>query len=105
MAKSEWQIIFDYRQAIRQADKLDDIANRVDKIAKDKMNNMMTALKSSWQSDNSAQFCSKMKQVQSDIISDGNQIRKIADAIRTTAEGIKNAELRALEIAKCREYR
>ena len=61
--------------------------------------------KNVWQSDNSPQYYQKAGQVQEDLSSTASQIQKIADGIRTIAESVKNAELRALEIARNRTYR
>ena len=102
MGRSE--ILFNYRQAISQAEKLEDTARRIDRLADDWMGETISSLKAAWQSDSSPQFYSKMSQVQSDIRTHAENIRKVADSIRETAEEIKRAELRALEIAKRRDY-
>lgn len=103
MTKSE--ILFNYRQAIRQADKLDDLAKKLERLANEKMGDTIGQLKSSWQSDNSPQYYSKAGKVQEEIKTTAGNVKKIADAIRTTAEAVKDAELRAREIAKSRSYK
>lgn len=102
MTRSE--ILFNYRQAIRQADRLDDIAKKLSRLTSNQMNSTIGTLKSAWKSDNSPQYYSKMSKVQEDIKDDASDLKKIAQAIRDTAEQIKQAELRALEIAESRSY-
>lgn len=102
MTRSE--IIFNYNQAIKQAARLEEIAGNIERIATDKMENSIGMLKNAWRSDNSPQFYSKIGRVQSDIQGDAKSIRKVAQNIRETAERIKQAELRALEIAQTRTY-
>lgn len=103
MTRSE--IVFNYRQALRQADKLDEIARKIEKLAAEKIDNTTGNLKSVWKSDNSSQYCGKVVEVQRGIRWNAASIRKVANSIRETAENIKRAELRALEIAQSRSYK
>jgi len=98
------EILFNYHQAIRQAEKLDNVANNLSRLSGDRMESTIGTLNSAWQSDNSPQYIRKVQKVQTDITKSADKLRKIAGAIRTTAEAVRNAELRALEIAKQRTY-
>lgn len=100
MTKQE--IIFDYKQAIKQAERLEEIARKLRTLSVDKIENSMGTLKAVWQSDNSHQYYSKVSKVQEDINGTSEYVKKIANSIRTTAEAVKEAELRALEIARSR---
>ena len=102
MGRSE--ILFNYRQAIRQADRLDEIAGKINKLSTDRMEETLSGLTAAWQSDSSPQYYSKFHQIQEDICTHAENLRKVADTIRTTAEEVKRAELRALEIARRRNY-
>ena len=102
MTRSE--INFNYNQAIRQAERLEEIAGQIERLAGERMNESMSALKNAWNSDNAPQFYTKMGKVQSDIQEDATDIRKVARSIRETAARIRDAELRALEIARSRSY-
>ena len=102
---TESEIYFQYNSAVKQAEKLDEIAGKLQKIAADRMEGTQKRKKNVWQSDNSPQYYQKAGQVQEDLSSTASQIQKIADGIRTIAESVKNAELRALEIARNRTYR
>lgn len=103
MTRSE--VLFNYRQAIRQAEKLETIATRLDKLSSNKMENTVGTLRTVWQSDSSPQYYNKVGKVQGDIKSTARNVRKISQAIRDTAENVKRAELRALEIARSRTYK
>lgn len=103
MTKSE--ILFNYRQAIKQADRLEEIAKKVEKLATNNMSNSLGNLRMAWKSDSSSQYFNKMSKVQGDIKKDAQNLRKVAQSIRKTAESVKTAELRALEIAKTRNYK
>lgn len=100
MGKSE--IYSNYQQAIRQAADLEDIAVKIDRLAGDRMGETINGLKGAWQSDNSSQFYSKIGQVQRDIHAQAQRARKVAGSIREIAKEIRDAELRALELAKRR---
>lgn len=102
MTKNE--IIFNYNQAIKQANKLDRLADKIEKLSSEKLETTVGHLKTAWQSDNSIQYYRKVGKVQSDITKTAKDIKKIADSIRTTAEAVKSAELKALEIAQVRAY-
>lgn len=103
MTKNE--ILFNYRKAIRQAERLEEIAGKIEHLSKVEMAGTIGTLKDAWKSDNSHLFYSRMGKVQDEIRGDAASIIKVARSIRTTAESIKRAELRALEIAKTRTYR
>lgn len=103
MTRSE--ILFNYRQAVRQAEKLENLANRLKKLSQNKMRDTVGQLQGSWQSDHSNQYLSKVHRVSEEIAATAGKVMDIANAVRTTAEAVKNAELRALEIAKNRSYR
>ena len=99
-----WEILFNYQQSIQQAGRLEDIARKVDRLANNKMGETVDGQRAAWQSDSSPRFYNKIGQVQSDIRAHADNIRKVAKSIRTIAEEIKRAELRALEIARMRSY-
>lgn len=103
MTRSE--ILFNYRQAIRQAEKIDDIADKIERLATVKLDNTVGSLRNNWNSDSSQRYYSKAGQVQGDINNNAKNLRRVASSIRSTAEAIKRAELRALEIARARSYK
>ena len=103
--KSRVEIMFDYRLAIAQARRLDEVAAKLENVVYRDMESTIETLRSSWQSDSSSQFIAKTERVREKLGQDATKIRKVAASIRNTAEAIKNAELKSLEIAKQRTYR
>lgn len=99
------EIFLNYSQAMKQADRLDEVAQRIEKLVGEKIERTTDALKAAWQSDNSPQYIWKVKGVQKEISGNAKEIRKVAQNIRSAAEEMKRAELRALEIAERRSYR
>lgn len=98
------EILFNYTQAMKQAERLDEVAQKLNRLASDKMANTTYSLKTAWQSDNSPQYFRKMELVQDRIKENYVNIQKVAQSIRTTAENMKRAELKALEISNTRSY-
>lgn len=99
------EILLNYNQAVRQATKLDQAANRLERLAADQLGSAVGTLRIAWQSDSSSQYYGKVGKVQGDIKTTAAKMRKIANSIRVTAGAVKQADLRALEIAQARMYR
>ncbi len=98
------EILFNYRQAIRQAEKLENLSSRLKKLARDKLSDTMGKLQNCWQSDHSNEYLRKVDLVRAELNETAARMESVAHAIRETAEAVKNAELRALEIARKRTY-
>ena len=99
---TEREIKLNYQQAIRQASRLEDIAGKLENLSSNKLSNTVGTLKQAWQSDSSSQYYNKVDKVQGDINTTAKQVRKIANSIRTTADAVRNSEMKAIEIAKTR---
>ena len=99
---TEREIKLNYQQAIRQASRLEDIAGKLENLSSNKLSNTVGTLKQAWQSDSSPQYYNKVDKVQGDINTTAKQVRKIANSIRTTADAVRNSEMKAIEIAKTR---
>lgn len=99
---TEREIKLNYQQAIRQASRLEDIAGKLENLSSNKLSNTVGTLKQAWQSDSSSQYYNKVDKVQGDINTTAKQVRKIANSIRTTADAVRNSEMKAVEIAKAR---
>ena len=53
---TEREIKLNYRQAIEQAKKLEDIASKLEKLSSNKLSNTVGTLKQAWQSDSSPKY-------------------------------------------------
>ena len=97
-------IQFDFDQARRQADSLDQIADNLDGLGKSKLNDSMQTLSQSWKGANADAYLAKGSSLKQDITASASELRSIASDIRTIARNIYNAEMEALRIAEEREY-
>lgn len=97
---SKSEIRINFRQAIHQAEQLESVADRLDKLAKNKMESSMRSLSNAWKGHNAAEFLAKETLLQENIIRTTYEIREIAAVIRFTAHRIYEAEMEALRIAE-----
>lgn len=96
------EIYFNYEQAIRQAAQLETIAKNLRKAANNTMEDILNHVNSAWKSDSAPQYIKKGQKVEGDILTTAGNLENIAQAIRTIAERIKEAELEAWRIANAR---
>lgn len=99
MYYSKETIRFNYNKAISKARELDELAQRLENLAKRDMNDTLTAVSQGWKGDNSDLFAAKGRKARDDMIECAKQLRRLAAAIRTAAEKVRAAEERAREIA------
>ena len=99
---SRQTIIFNYKNALSQADKLDGVAKKLKGISSNDLNNTLSSLDKSWNGDNAWAFIGKGKNIQQKVNASASSINAVADEIRRTAKRIYDAEMRAIEIAESR---
>ncbi len=99
MAYSAQQIQLNYNQAMAQANKLDDLAADLKRIAEKNVNDTLGKVNGNWSGDSARQFIQKGAKTQSDIIATARQLRNVASAIRTAAKNVRRAEEQARQIA------
>lgn len=104
MAKTAFQIQMEYNNAKKQAKRLREIANNINKSATDDLMSNMDQLGSAWKSDTSNQFRQKGQKVSNNLVNVARNFRQAADTIERIAINTYNAEMRALEVAKTRKY-
>ena len=98
------EILLNYREAMAQADKLDELAAELDRIGVVNLNETFTEIHASWQGDNAEAFLRKAQPLTSKNQQTVKKIRNTASAIRRIATNVYNAEMRALELAAARIY-
>lgn len=96
------EIRFNYRLALAQATQLEGLAERAERLSKQKMEPTMQSLSAAWKGENATAFLKKEEQLQRQILVSASEIRGIASDIRTIARSVYNAEMEALRIARCR---
>lgn len=102
MALSESTINFNYNQAIQKAAELATAIGGLD-VAIEELNTAIGILKSNWEGDNSQAFVAKCIQERDKLQETRADIQCAVDAIRRIAQEVKEAELRALAIARAQE--
>lgn len=102
--KTRNQIQFDFEQAKRQADALDEIAGRLDDLANKKVAAAREELPAYWEGISAQAFQSKQMKLEEEIRSSAKKLRDEAEKVRTVAKLIYDAEMRALEISARRTY-
>lgn len=100
MALSEATINFNYNKAMAKAAELDAAAAKLDSDGVQELESISGSIKKDWEGKSSGEYiakCNKEKQNLAQLVSD---MKKTASAMRTMAENIKQAELKALAIAR-----
>lgn len=104
MAKSASEIRMDYKNAIRQAESLEEIAKELRNTANRDFQDCISEISYNWTGDNSTAYVSKCNKLKSKIIKTSDQLDRTATTIRKIAKSIYDAEMNALQIAKIRKY-
>ena len=102
--KSTQQIWFDFDQARKRADEIDEIAEHVRRVSKDHMEDTLSVLPYGWKGDSANKFTGKARRLQTEISKTDTELNDIADTIRTIARIVYDAEMDAWEVANQRNY-
>jgi uncharacterized protein YukE len=100
-----YQIYCDYLKARKKADKLDEIANKLKKLSEGNIKNELSLLNSFWQGDGMSIYNKKGEEITSEVSIVVGDLRKTANTIRAVAERNYKTEMKALEIARQRDYK
>lgn len=97
-------IEFDFQQAKRQADALDQLANRLSQLSGRDFAEAMQDISTSWQGQNARLYLSKGSKLQGKMNESVKALHTVANNIRTVAKRMHDAEMNALRIAESRTY-
>lgn len=100
---SRYQIQMDFNKAGQKANELDDIADRLSRIAETDLQNILNGLGNDWKGDNADAYIRKGSGIGENMRETVKNLRSTAATIRTIAQNIYNAEMEALRIAEERE--
>lgn len=98
------RIQMDFQKAKDQADKLERIARNLNCVADNDMSGCMRDVSANWKGENAKLYVNKGYVVAENIRTIASGLMRAAATVRTIAQETYNAERRALEIAKKREY-
>ncbi len=100
--KSERQIEFDFRHAINQAEELEDLAQRLRRLASRKLGEIEQTLPSYWDGPSAKSFQGKTFVMKNNLLKTAKDLEDEAKTIRNIARRIYQAEMEALAIARRR---
>ena len=101
---SEHSIRMDFERAKAAAAKLDDVADSITQTMEHDYQELMGDVRCNWKGENADQFLVKSEVLQEKMSTVEKRLHETADTIRRIAKNTYDAEMRALEIARQREY-
>ena len=93
------EIFFDYNKAIEAADYLDSLADEMMSTTEEDYNGAIGVMKSEWTGDNAEDFYSKADAHTQKMEAAANNLRTIAEAIRTIAKRWFDTEMANIGIS------
>ena len=101
---SKHEIEMDFRRAKEQAQKLEEAANALNTLSKNKFNGTLQLIANSWKGDSASLYLKKGTTLQNEMTGTANELKSIASDIREIARRIYEAEMRNLERARHRHH-
>ncbi|WP_294499200.1 WXG100 family type VII secretion target [uncultured Gemmiger sp.] len=98
--KNSAQIYFDFQNALSQAEKLEDLADEIDRKVADQMEESAQQLHSAWTGDSANRYIGKENELWDKVKQSARDLRNIAEEIRRIAKRVHDAEMAALRIAQ-----
>ncbi len=105
MAKTEQEIVFNYRKTIRQALELEDIASGIKKIGNSKMTNSLSKVSKNWTGGNADAYTKKGNKLNGKVEKSSNDINMAASTLKSMAQNIYNAEMASLREIQMRSQK
>ena len=103
MAKTVDTIEMDFRNAKRQADELEQIAQNLKTLSEGRAQTCLFEVAASWKGENASAFCKKGAAACSHIQNSANDLKNAADALRRIAANLYEAEMKNYKTARNRE--
>ena len=101
---SEYSIRMDYARAQAAAAKLDEVADGIERMMEHDYPDILGDVRYNWKGENADRFQGKSEEVREKMLTVVKRLRETANTIRTIAKNTYDAEMRALEIARAREF-
>ena len=105
MARSELSIRMDFAKAKAAAGRLDEIADNLTGTLSGEYDDSMDSVRQNWRGDSATLFLTKAGELWDKVNKTASDLRAAADVIRRIAQNVYDSEMRALEIARQREYK
>lgn len=97
------QLEFDFGATVRQANKLSEIANELEKISQKKMTSTMGSLAQGWKGDGATAFQAKATQLETKIQNTASNLERVSLKIKRVAKAAYIAEMKAKQLAETRK--
>ena len=94
----------DFEKAKSAAARLDDIEDSIASMMSGEYEDSLDSVNQSWRGDNATFFLTKSNEIGDKIGKIVSDLKAAADVIRRIAQNTYDSEMRALEIARQREY-
>lgn len=98
------KIEFDFKQALRQADRIDTIASNLSELSGKEFGGSLENLSANWKGDNASIYMAKGNRLQEQMNGTAKELHAVAADIRVIARRLYNAEMNAWRIANSRTY-
>lgn len=102
--KSLFSIEFDFRQAVRRAEELEEISDNLKKLADEELEASLQSLQTAWKGEAATAYLTKGSMLKDKIIKSSGDLKKTAATIRNVAKRTYDAEMTAYRIAMERNY-
>lgn len=103
MAKSRFSIIMDYRNAMRQAEKIADAANEL-ATRQQEIEQYINTIRTGWTGDNALMYTKKLEVSKMNIEKLQKKLNNIAEVVKRIARRTYETEMATLEISQRRSY-
>ncbi len=100
--RTRTEIRMNFKQTLQQADMLDRVGDKLDRLADRTLEDSMQMLAVAWKGENASAFLNKENRLKGNIKETGGAIHEIAEDIRRIARRVYEAEMEALRIAESR---
>lgn len=103
--KSLFAIEFDFQQALKRAEELEEIAADMKRLADGDLEETLQSLSLSWKGEAASTYLAKGSRLQEKILKSSNDLKNTALTIRNVAKRTYRAEKVAYKIAMERRYK
>lgn len=97
-------IELNFRQAKAQAAQLENLAARLERLAKNDIETALQQISSSWKGESANAYLQKGGKLEENIVRTAADLKRTAQTIRSTAQRTYDAEMKARELAMSRTY-
>lgn len=104
MGKSALEIQMDYNNAVRQANSLEETADRLKRIANKEFQDCISDISRNWTGENASAYLRKCNALKQDIGATADKLERTARSIKKMAKNTYDAEMKALRLAMVRKY-